>query len=139
MDFTWNEVDVPLQLCLALPSADVTDAHKANVLATAGDALSAALNVLNSHLESRTYIASERITVADISICEALAALIPFNVINLSANAFVLRYFNTVQATAKPAPPIIGAAVAGSKWGRGRIRIKELLDQGAALVGQEVL
>ena len=109
------------------------------MLATAGDALQAACNVLNAHLESRTYLASERLTVADISLAEALAALGPFNITSLASFPYLLRYFNTVQATAKPKAPSVGVAVPGSKWGRGRIRIKELLQQGTALVGQEVV
>lgn len=127
-------------MCLALNAtgASPTPEHRANVLATAGDALQAACNVLNAHLESRTYLASERLTVADISLAEALAALGPFNIMSLASFPYLLRYFNTVQATAKPKAPAVGAAVPGSKWGRGRIRIKELLQQGTALVGQEV-
>mmetsp|Transcript_20469 Transcript_20469/g.29386 ORF Transcript_20469/g.29386 Transcript_20469/m.29386 type:complete len:713 (-) Transcript_20469:55-2193(-) len=152
IDFSWQEIEVRLHVLLAKPGspclADVSPQQKAGIDAKVKGELPTALLVLDSHLESKTYIVSERITIADISLCCTCTTLHKMGLVSQGAYPNLFRWMMTVS-NHKSLKKTFGPSDAGVKgqeqgrgqiykWSRGRIRVKELLNEGKTAIGREV-
>jgi asparaginyl-tRNA synthetase len=148
LDYSWNEIEVRLQILLASPSSLGVTAEQKNVLvARVKNEFPESLSVLENHLESRTFLVNEKISLADISLGCTFSVLKSQNILTAASFPSLYRWYMTVttQANMKKAFGTISTAVAASassageyKWSRGRIRVKELLAQGEAAIGQSV-
>ena len=115
-----------------------------------------AFAVLDSHLNNRTFFVGERITVTDISYFAVLGSVIKYGLVDLTSYSSLLRFFLTVgnhqsiieltsDVLSLMKAPSSGIAKAANengsfsgKWQRTRIRVKELLAVGEAMIGQQV-
>lgn len=116
----------------------------------------AAVRELDAHLDVRTFVVGEALTLVDISL---YAILLTAQELQLTDKALinVARWFRTVSASAatqaslrnkqlvKLVPSSVTAAATvaterafAGKWDRHRIRVKELLANGSTMFGQNV-
>lgn len=173
LHFTWQDVEVPLQVIIALESGEpefiVAADEKKDIEATAKKDIAKALAVVEAQLGSENQYLSSKdvVTIADISlfcVCMELqkkglfTGSIPkltkwFGVV-ASAVGSAVPPTPAAAAGGGPAPAVIAppaappatatvtttasVAAAPGKWGRCRIRIKELLAQGEASIGSVV-
>jgi tRNA synthetases class II (D, K and N)/OB-fold nucleic acid binding domain/Glutathione S-transferase, C-terminal domain len=153
-----------LQLLQALRSSDpamaLPQVEKMKLEEKAVADIKTAFSTVDMHLSSRTFFASERMTIADISYFAVVFAIIKLGHKSLDITSFpaLLRLFLTVGSH-KAVISVVGdvsmllsvpkGALGGEseasqtgnfpgKWQRNRIRVKELLHRGATLIGQEV-
>jgi asparaginyl-tRNA synthetase len=148
LDYAWNEIEVRLQILLASPSALGVTIEQKNALVTrVKNEFPDSLSVLENHLESRTFLVNEKITLADISLGCTFSILKSYNILTASSYPSLYRWYMTV--TTQPlmkkvlsSTTTVATTVATStgeyKWSRGRIRVKELLAQGESAIGQSV-
>lgn len=158
IDFSWNEVEVRLQILLSKPNdVHLTNDQKNELDTRVKEELQTTLRVLENHLESRTFLINEKVTLADISLGITFSVLKTFNVFDQVSFPSIFRWFMTVQTQSyiKKALGIVSAPKSSSsssiltssdsttsgeyKWSRGRIRVKELLNQGESAIGQSVV
>ena len=103
------------------------------------------LSDLSNHLSSRTFLVGERLSVADISVFASYLTLLKLDAIKVVQSP-TYRWFMTVAANSAIsavvgdvsglcAAPAIGTK---TKWDRQRIRVKELLNAGLAMIGKEI-
>ena len=145
-----------MQLLLALRSGDpayaVGDAtEKSRLESKALGDLAKALSTVETHLSSRTFFVGERMTIADISFFAVVCAVLQLGANDIRRFPSAWRCCMTVgghksvASVAKeglalfsnPLPPKRSEDFSG-KWQRNRIRVKELLAKGVAMIGQEV-
>lgn len=152
MDFAWNEIEIRLQVLLGSASSlGVTAEQKTTLDARVKSELPQYLTVLENHLESRTFLVNERVTLADISLCCTFSVLKSHSILTQPAFPSLYRWYMTVASQSKIQRAINGSSSASSapvpstsgsgvyKWSRGRIRVKELLAQGESAIGQSVV
>lgn len=152
MDFAWSELEVPLQVFSQLKSksglvAGLTAEERAAVEAKSKQDITAALTALERHLEDKTYLVGEKISLADLSLACAMAALSKLSLLDAIAFPSVLRWLMTASTHPK-VRAVLGdlssctisdtGDYSFGKWTRRRIRVKELLKEGVAAVGREV-
>jgi asparaginyl-tRNA synthetase len=152
VDFAWHRLEVPLQLIFSVlgktEEIEVFERAKADFVAAVAE--------LDAHLDVRTFIVGESITLADLVLYGILFTAQELQLMDKAAvNAS--RWFRTVSASpftqsvvrnkdlVKLIPSsVVSAASAASerqfagKWDRHRIRVKELLAKGQAMFGQNV-
>ena len=145
-----------MQLLLALRSGDPACAtgdatEKTRMESKALGDLAKALATVETHLSSRTFFVGERMTIADISFFAVVCAVLQLGANDIRRFPSAWRCSMTVgghKAVAgvakeglalfsKPLPPKRAEDFPG-KWQRNRIRVKELLAKGVAMIGQEV-
>lgn len=111
------------------------------------------LSVLEEHLSTRTYVVGEKISIADLSLFAAYRTILELGAVDPSLLPALFRWYMTVQslpkvkATVGEASPVPataavvkpGSVSTGGKWDRRRIRVKELLKEGDAAIGKEVV
>ena len=143
-----------MQALLALRSKDgsalaVADKAKAEGRALAD--LAKALGAVEAHLATRTFFSGERVTIADLSFFAVVGAVLRLEANDIRRFPAAWRCFMTVGSdptaaavaadivalAAAPLPPASSADFPG-KWQRNRMRVKELLARGEALLGKEV-
>lgn len=150
LDFSWLELEVPMQAFMSASSDSSSSVKTEQMQAVQKKArvdIAAALDVSEKHLIHKTYMVGEAVTIADISLCCAIAALSKLGLLDAIAFPSVLRWLMTISTHPRVAP-ILGdisssssagsGDFAGGKWARKRIRVKELLLEGAAAIGREV-
>ena len=152
MDFTWTEIEVPLQVFAQLRSGSsqvsgLSDAEKFALEAKIKKDLSNAIRSLENHLGDKTYMVGEKISLADVSLCCALGALSKMGLLDSIAYPSVIRWLMTASTVPKVANLIgdLSSSVISDrgdydfgKWTRRRLRIKELLKDGTKAIGREV-
>ena len=146
LDFAWTDLEVPLQVFAQLKSeggavAGLTAEEKAAVEAKSRQDITAALATLERHLEDKTYLVGEKISLADLSLACAMAALSKLSLLDAIAFPSVLRWLMT-SSTHPKVRAILGdlssCTISESgdysfgKWTRRRIRVKELLKEGVS-------
>ena len=113
--------------------------------------------VLDDDLSTRTFLVGERASLADVALFASFQAAksfsskvynihtyIPFQAIShilRQTFSHVTRWASTLEHL-----PVLSGAITSvrtglpaGKWGRGRIRIKELLEKGTEAIGKEVV
>ena len=149
----WNEIEVPLQVLLSksgVCGVELSPQDKAALDAKVRAGFPAALSVLDTHLEDKTFFVGERVSIADISICCTIHTLKSMRLLDPTVVPSLFRWFMTVSSqrimknhltgapqTTTPTPSVSGAGL-HFKWQRNRVRIKELLAQGETALGQQV-
>ena len=106
--------------------------------------ISKKLQVLDNYLKNSTFFVGEKITIADIGIFAAILAASKLGYLDIPQYSSLYRWFMTISSQPKIAAIggsgfTVTKAMVGMKWRRNRIRVKELLLQGAAAVGSQVL
>lgn len=152
LDFAWNEIEVRLQVLVGSASSlGVTAEQKSTLDGRVKTELSQTLTVLENHLESRTFLVNEKVTLADISLCCTFSVLKSYNILTQTSFPSLYRWYMTVASQTKMKRALSGSTSATStssisatssgayKWTRGRIRVKELLAQGESAIGQSVV
>lgn len=153
--FCHDEIDTPLQLLIATSTDSVemalAPADRATAQANAKEDLARALGKLNSSLVERTFVATESVTLADISLYCSVFTLFKAELVQRAQYPNAYRWMMTcahhtslssVLESIAHSPTTVSSAdvsFAGGKWGRGRIRVKELLAIGASSIGKEVV
>lgn len=151
----WNEIEVPVQVLLSksgVCGVELTTADKAVLDNKVRQGLPVSLGVLDSHLEDKTFFVGERVTIADIAICCVVHTLKGMRLLDQTAHPSLYRWFMTVSSqrvmkrvlgnasgAPKATPSTSGGGSVGFKWQRGRVRVKELLAQGEAALGSQVV
>ena len=111
------------------------------------------LSVLEEHLSSRTYVVGEKISLADVSLFSVYRTAVDLGAVNASSLPSLFRWYMTVGNVAEvkavvgeTSPICEGDLIAkpsscssSGKWDRRRIRVKELLRDGEAAIGQSVV
>lgn len=111
------------------------------------------LTVLEEHLSTRTYMVGEKLSLADISLFAVYRAAVEIGAVDASLLPSLFRWYMTIGSNEKvkgavgeasPVSETLAVVVPGSsseqgKWDRRRIRVKELLQQGEAAIGSEVV
>lgn len=111
------------------------------------------LTVLEEHLSSRTYMVGEKISLADISLFAVYRAAVEIGAVDASLLPSLFRWYMTIGSLnkvksvigeANPLPETLVVVMPSSnseqgKWDRRRTRVKELLQQGEAAIGSEVV
>jgi hypothetical protein len=111
------------------------------------------LAVLEDHLSTRTYIVGEKISLADICLFAVYRVAIEQGAVDASHLPSLFRWYMTVgsiaavKAVAGEAGPISPSLTVDKptgnsekgKWDRRRIRVKELLREGEAAIGKQVV
>lgn len=151
LDYAWNEIEVRLQVLISTPaSLGVSNDQKTGLDARVIGEFAPVLAILESHLESRTFLVSEKVTIADISLACTSTVLKSQNILTQAAFPSVYRWFMTVSSQAnfkkafgvavvkKSTPVASSSSSEPYRWSRGRIRVKELLQQGESAIGQSV-
>jgi hypothetical protein len=156
---TFLFTEVPIQLLIGLRSETqpiVVDVEQRPVLeARAARDIFNNLTVLDDHLSTCTFVVGEKITLADVSLFAAYSAALQVGAVDASLLPSLFRWYMTVGSMPKvkavfgPIAPtqetmpvvkkVAGPAGAGGKWDRHRIRVKELIQQGEAAIGSEVV
>ena len=156
--FCHTEIDTPLQLLIATSAVAEAQAELAQAPADVAAAqvkakedLGRALGRLNANLAERTFVATETVTIADISLYCSVFTLYKAGLMQKSEYSHVYRWMMTcvhhgsLSATLESiahSPSNVSSSdfsFSGGKWGRGRIRVKELLSVGASCIGKEVV
>lgn len=152
LDFSWNEIEVRLQALLADASQlGITLDQKTQLDIRLKSELPTALSILNSHLELRTFLVCEKVTIADISLCCTFSVLKSLRLLDQGSTPSLYRWFMTVSAQRNMKKVLTGQASTSAtsassgltssgpyRWSRGRIRVKELLQEGEAAIGKLV-
>ena len=156
MQFCFDELDVPTQLFIALssdaPEYQMSPSDKSEAEESGRQDVSKALEELELHLSGRTYVCTENLTVADISLYCTIYTLLKHGIISKANFPAVFRWLMTcahhrkLGAVLKIAGLFPGdedpdaiSSFNNGKWGRGRLRVKELLSRGTSAVGSEVV
>ena len=153
LEFSWTELEVPVQSFLSLSSPtfkSLSDEEKTAVREKSRKDIHDNLIVLDDHLSSRTFLVGERVTVADLSIFAVYHYLHEFYLQDYSTPySSLIRWYNTIKnislvaASIKSFTFFHGSKVSmegiEGKWDRHRIRVKELLKQGESSIGKEVV
>ncbi|KAJ1432030.1 hypothetical protein B484DRAFT_327541 [Ochromonadaceae sp. CCMP2298] len=142
LEFSWQELEVPVQLLLSLQSGG-------SVAAKAKTDVFNNLSVLDEHLSTRTYMVGERVSLADLSLFAAYRAVLELKAADASLLPSLFRWFMTVGSlpavkavvgTSSPVGATMAVVAPGAgKWGRGRVRVKELLQRGEGAIGEQVV
>ena len=161
LQFSWNDLEVALQLFYALssglPEYQLSSEDKSAAEFKAAQDISKSLATLENHLSSRTFLVNETVTVADISLACTVCAISDRHLFHKSAYPSVFRWLMTCFHHPK-LKPVLGdhilptsspsssststtnrVSTGISKWQRGRIRVKELLNMGESAIGKEVI
>jgi hypothetical protein len=145
METTWHDLETPLQTLLEFQSgaSDLSADHQSAVEKKARADISKALDTLERHLLHRTYMVGERVSVADISLCCAVAAIADLGLLDAIAYPSVLRWLMTVSSLPEMKETLGDISTSKSqgdfafgKWTRRRTRIVELLSQGESAIGK---
>merc|ERR1711871_1869749 len=117
-----------------------------------GQDVAKALEELELHLSERTFVCTENLTLADISLYCTIYSLLKHGIISKADFPAVFRWLMTcahhrkLGAVLKIAGLFPGdedpdaiSSFNNGKWGRGRLRVKELLSRGTSAVGSEVV
>jgi asparaginyl-tRNA synthetase len=151
LDFAWNEIEVRLQVLLGTTSSlGVTAEQKTSLDARVKSELPQSLTVLENHLEARTFLVNEKVTLADISLGIIFSVLKSQGILTPAAFPSLYRWFMTVTSQANMKKALGGCSSSTTmtsssqasgefKWSRGRIRVKELLSQGESAIGGSVV
>lgn len=147
LEFSWEELEVPLQASTI--SSDV--AVRAKVKQDTHNSLS----VLEDHLSSRTYIVGETISLGDVSIFVAFLELLNTGLLEAQSFRALNRWARTIAAQPRfssilgekvkvlyqSLKNLVGSSSSATsgKWDRHRTRVKELLKEGDAAIGKEVV
>lgn len=146
--------EVPVQTLLGLRIGTLASVEETPILEKrARTDLFNNLTVLEEHLSSRTYMVGEKISLADISLFAVYRVAIEIGAVDATLLPSLFRWYMTVGSLgqvksvigeASPLPETLTVVVPGSssaqgKWDRRRIRVKELLQQGEAAIGNEVV
>ena len=110
------------------------------------------LAVLEDHTTTRTFIVGEDLTAADISLFVTFLVALQLEVVSTTQFPSLFRWFMTVAVrsefstlfdlkTLVSSKSLVKGAgrKAAAKWDRHRIRVKELLKQGASAIGRQVI
>ena len=167
LDFFWNELDFRAQALLGLSSgcgafSDMTAARKHVVEDCVKNGLPQALQRLEVYLDDKTFMVGERTTIADISLWTIVDTLAKLRVFDQDDYPSMYRHYMTIKhqpemggivgrqsdhsssstsstdAVGGVVPQATTSTTFGTKWTRGRERVKELLDRGEAIVGDTV-
>lgn len=147
--------------CVFLLSAEVpvrvildAQATKSAPAAAAAKDVADNLAVLEDHASTRTFLVGEGLTAADISLFVTFLVALQLEVVSTTQFPSLYRWFMTVAVrgewgnlfdlkTLISSKSLVkssgGRVVAASKWDRHRIRVKELLKQGASAIGRTVV
>jgi len=156
LDFSYNTLETPMQVLLALasdkPEFAMGSSEKTGAEVKALADVKSAISSLESHLKDKTFLVGERLTVADISLCCAVSELVKLGQVDGSEYMSVFRWFMTISsrpclskhlgsptlaAPAMAVPSLVVESL-GKRWGRSRIRVKELLAEGLSAEGKTV-
>lgn len=154
LETCWQTIELPLQHILQLyaqrGSVDLETLEKSKANLTSGVA------ALNNYLDSRTYIAGEGISLADIAIFAVAFAIQELQVIDTKALSSYSRWYRSIAVSPKIQVVLKNSALVKTatgqgkehaaqtatyteKWDRHRYRVKELLQKGESLIGQSVV
>lgn len=152
IDFAWHRLEVPLQLIFAL----LGKVDELEACQRAKTDFANAVRELDEHLDIRTFVVGEAITLADIILYAILFTAQELQLTDKTP-VNVARWFRTVSAApatqaalrnkplvkSVPQSVVSAASVAAErqfagKWDRHRIRVKELLGKGSVMFGQNV-
>ena len=156
MQFCFFELDAPLQLFIALastaPEYQMSPADKAAAEEKGKKDITNALGELELHLSERTFVCSENVTLADISLYCTIHPLLKHGITSKSKFPSVFRWFMTcayhrnLSGVLKSCSLFPGeddpdaiTSFGNGKWGRGRLRVKDLLLKGKDAIGSEVV
>jgi hypothetical protein len=94
-------------------------------------------------------VVGERVSLADLSLFAAYRAVLGLKAADASLLPSLFRWFMTVASlpavkavvgTSSPVAPTLALVQPGAgKWGRGRVRVKELLQRDTAAIGEQVV
>lgn len=150
LEFSWQELEVPLQLLL-------NSSESESVVRQATQDVVNNFSVLEDHLSSRTYLVGETLSVSDISLFVAYLVSVEKKFISTKSFPALNRWARSISVAAaiksfvaEKLPllqPTTGRRTTGSnaspvstgKWDRHRIRVKELLQEGEKSIGREVV
>jgi hypothetical protein len=154
---SWTELEVPLQTILAIqsgkPEFTLIPNDRIRVEHRAYEDISKFLRTLDRQLALKTFLVSESLSLADISIFACLTATVPFGLLEKDINPSVFRWFMTIGNMLSSSGAYDFTAInekllqslkvqegsTGGKWSRHRTRIKDLLAEGEAAIGREVV
>lgn len=111
------------------------------------------LSVLEEHLSTRTYVVGEKMSIADVSLFAVYRAILDLGAADATLLPGLFRWYMTVgsvpaiqrvageTAALTPALTVTKpvAASESGKWNRRRTRVKELLAEGEAAIGRQVV
>ena len=102
-------------------------------------------SVLNEHMTTNTFVVGERLSVADVSLFTVFLTFLKERIGTETAFPALYRWFMTVGNQSKVSS-VVGdvtkisrGATFVSKFDRMRTRVKELLAEGAAAIGKDVI
>ncbi len=153
----WDSLEVPLQVLLAInsttsdASVNMVESDKDGAIKKATNDIEIALKHLESHLLSKTFTVDETATVADIVIACVVFAIAKMDMIPGTTYPAIFRWSMTmnsmtymsllgdtsINSTSFGMPSSLPAAT-GDRFARCRIRVKELMKEGALAIGKSV-
>eukprot|EP01036_Dinobryon_divergens_P034968 gene34968-45253_t len=138
LEVSWNDIEVPLQTLLSLPTQALSEEEKSSVRQKCQQDIESHLQSLDNHLGARTFLVGERASLADVALFatfQAVKSLSSKSLPNVARWAGTLEHLPALSGTIASTHMDLPAG----KWGRGRIRIKELLANGTEVIGKEVV
>lgn len=150
--------EIPLLALISVTSEtsiDLNPSEKLKVDQQSRLDISKSLRKYEGILDSRTFLVGEGITIVDATLFSVLTDVLKFDLLSKRSYPSLFRWLETVGSTLKlkgveDIDSILNVAAFDSdgvgsgtststKWSRGRSRIKELLVEGSAAVGKEVV
>ena len=165
LELFWSDIELGIQIFTSihsnLPQFSLQPEEKSRISSETKVQIFAALNLVDAHLCTRTFLVGERLTLADISFLCICLSLASHDLIDTSMHHAIYRWFRTcfgmkelVKAFGKdfssslknphPSPSSSSSSssipnvMESGSWTRGRIRVKELLLQDTSAVGRVV-
>lgn len=156
LEVSWNDFEVPLQALFGVTSGKpeflLSPTDRIKLEQKAIEDISRYLRDLESHLSGKTYIVGETLSLADIAVFSPLTASLKYNVLTRDLYPSVFRWYMTTGMTLSSSdsfdfapvqgrltsPVSLGEGRTTGKWSRHRTRIKDLLREGVAAIGQEI-
>lgn len=104
-EFLMNEMEIPIHALVGINSSDpafhMSFTEKLKVEQQARADITKALRIIEAHLSSRTFFASESITVADISLFATTKCLLKFELFDKTSFPSIFRWLMTVGSLSK--------------------------------------
>ena len=156
LQFCFDELDAPLQLFIALssntPEYQMAPSDKAEAEERGKQDVAKGLRQLELHLSERTFVCTEKLTLADFSLYCTIFTLLKFGVIVKTDFPAIFRWVMTCACHKELSNALKSAGLFpgdedpdavssfnNGKWGRGRLRVKDLLLKGKSAIGSEVV
>lgn len=142
-----KRTETPIQTLLSLTTSSLSPEEKSEVEKQCKVDLIASLSMLEEVMISNTFLSGERMTITDIAFFAEFMTILKLGSIPVSFPSLI-RLFMTIGSDPKVAAVVgdvsslaspSGPPSVSSGWDRHRIRVKELLAEGAAAIGNSVV